>query len=313
MWKRRKVFPLGLVFAGFLGIACIVGLDTYPKMSQAVNYSPPKQQLCTVSNRDPSRGCVEVSLMYNPYGEACVFKGGDPTTKLEGIEMTKYLNKYDVGAQHTCYHPKDDVSRITFAHPPRPEGLLLSFTILLPFVLLVLLGTVMLGHKPRPKIETMVKRTEKLIARHDKKTKNLNEDNLKEIATLKGKIEREQEKRLQFVTELTQERAERLRQYDDLKDDLIRDFSRVEEKLGLEDGVIRKSSGLLPIPSQYKGKGSREERKGKGGKKTKSDFGGLLDTAKQSKRRQSTALDAERQRQDDIFKKKLAERRKNRL
>ena len=37
------------------------------------------------------------------------------------------------------------------------------------------------------------------------------EDNLKEIATLKGKIEREQEKRLQFVTELTQERAERLR------------------------------------------------------------------------------------------------------
>ena len=53
--RRRQVVPLALAFAGLLGISCIVGLDTYPKMSQAINFEPPKHQLCTVTNRDPSR------------------------------------------------------------------------------------------------------------------------------------------------------------------------------------------------------------------------------------------------------------------
>ena len=55
MMRRRQVVPLALAFAGLLGISCIVGLDTYPKMSQAINFEPPKHQLCTVTNRDPSR------------------------------------------------------------------------------------------------------------------------------------------------------------------------------------------------------------------------------------------------------------------
>ena len=138
-----------------------------------------------------------MTLMYAPYAEACVYKNGDNTVILQGQPMTEYLNKFDVGAQHTCYHPVGNVNKITFTAPPRSDGLLLSFTMLLPFVLLCLFAAVLHLHKPKPAIETMVKRTEKLIERHDRKTKKLNEDNLKEIATLKGKIEREQEKRLQ--------------------------------------------------------------------------------------------------------------------
>lgn len=116
----------------------------------------------------------------------------------------------------------------------------------------------------------------------------------------------------QFVTELTQERAERLRQYDDLKDDLIQDFARVEDKLGLQDGQIRRGAGVLPIPSQY-GYEDRSRPRASRGKSAKGEVGGLLDTANKSKRRQSTALDAERNRQEQLFKKKLAERRKNRV
>lgn len=116
----------------------------------------------------------------------------------------------------------------------------------------------------------------------------------------------------QIVTELTQERAERLRQYDDLKDDLIQDFARVEDKLGLQDGQIRRGAGVLPIPSQY-GYEDRSRPRASRGKSAKGEVGGLLDTANKSKRRQSTALDAERNRQEQLFKKKLAERRKNRV
>jgi len=211
-----------------------------------------------------------------------------------------------VGSQHPCYYPSEDVGKITFDSPARVDGLLFSFTILLPFVLMTMVSFVLLLRVPKPHFDTMVQRTEKLIATHDKKMKKQNEDNLKEIAVLRGKIEREQEKRLQFVTELTQERGERIRQYDDLKDDLIKDFSRVEDKLGLRKGEV---SGSSLIPGSYS---ERTERRKKTPleSKAKSQAGGLIDFANQTKRRQSTAIDAERQRQDDLFKKRLAERRK---
>ena len=234
--------------------------------------------------------------MYDPYGETCVYRNGDSSLvgAMQGTSLAQYLNSYDVGSQHTCYYPKaEGVAKMTFNSPARSEGLIFSFTILLPFVFVTLTSCFLLLNKPKPHLTTMVQRTEKLIEKHDRKVKKLKEDKLKEIATLKGKIEREQEKRLQFVTELTQERAERLRQYDDLKDDLIKDFSRVEEKLNLKKGDIS-GSGILPHTPTRPG-------------------AGLLDVAKKTKRRQSTAIDAERQRQDEIFKKKLAERRRNRV
>ena len=295
------MLPLSLLLFGLMGLGLIVGLHTYPKLNVASTYKSPSHQLCSVTNRDVSRGCVNVKLMYSPYSEVCVYKHGDPTTatSLGGVKISQYLSSYDVGSQHTCYHPSEDLSKLTFDSPPRSDGLFFSFTILLPFFLMTLTACALLLHTPKPKIDTMVQRTEKMIVNHDKKVKKQNEENLKEIATLKGKIEREQEKRLQFVTELTQERSERLRQYDDLKDDLIKDFSRIEDKLGLRKGDIS-GSGILPIPS------SVPERR----KPAKDDFEGLIDFAKQNKRRQSNAIDAERQRQDELFKKRLAERRK---
>ena len=77
-------------------------------------------------------------------------------------------------------------------------------------------------------------------------------------------------------------------------------------RLGMEEaGTIRKSGATQSLaPGSRQGARSRA---------APNDFGGLLDSAKKTKRRQSTALDAERQRQDEIFKKKLAERRKNRM
>ncbi len=125
----------------------------------------------------------------------------------------RYLTSYDVGSQHACFYPSGELEKITFDSPVRVDGLLFSFTLLLPFVLMAMIALVLLLHTPKPHFDTMVQRTEKMIATHDKKTKKQNEDNLKEIAVLRGKIEREQEKRLQFVTELTQERGERIRQY----------------------------------------------------------------------------------------------------
>ena len=302
--RRRNVIPLAVVFFGLLGLGLIAGLHTYPKLQQAMNYKTPAHQLCTVTKRDAAKGCVQVDLMYFPYSSACVYKNGKPSVLLGNVEQSKYLTSYEVGSQHACYHPAEDLAQITFDSPPRAEGLILSFTLLLPFGFLIAVGSVMLMYKPKPKIDTMVQRTEKMIRTHDMKVKKLNEDNLKEIATLKGKIEREQEKRLQFVTELTQERSERLRQYDDLKDDLIKDFGRIEDKLGLNTGGIT-GNGILPIPS------SVSERKKA---QNKNEYEGLIAFANQTKRRQSTAIDAERQRQDELFKKRLAERRKkNRL
>ena len=79
-----------------------------------------------------------------------------------------------------------DLERITFNSPPRVDGLILSFTILMPFVFITLSGCVLLLHKPKPKIDTMVQRTEKMIQNHDKKVKKQKEDHLKEIAMLKA-------------------------------------------------------------------------------------------------------------------------------
>ena len=103
--------------------------------------------------------------MYAPYGEACVYKNGDNTVILQGQPMTEYLNKFDVGAQHTCYHPVGNVNKITFTAPPRSDGLLLSFTMLLPFVLLCLFAAVLHLHKPKPAIETMVRNMRMYISR----------------------------------------------------------------------------------------------------------------------------------------------------
>ncbi len=93
--------------------------------------------------------------------------------------------------------------------------------------------------------------------------------------------------------------------YDDLKDDLIKDFSRVEDKLGLRKGEV---SGSSLVPGSYSERAERR-KKAPSGAQAKS-AGGLIDLANQTKRRQSTAIDAERQRQDDLFQKRLAERRK---
>ena len=110
---------------------------------------------------------------------------------------------------------------------------------------------------------------------------------------------------------MTQERSERLRQYDDLKDDLIKDFGRLEEKVGLGKGDIT-GSGIHPIPSSAQLQaGRRRQTALNSGKNNELD--GLVNFANQTKRRQSTAMDAERQRQDELFKKRLAERRKNRV
>ena len=138
--------------------------------------------------------------MYDPYGETCVYRNGDSSLvgTTQGTTLAQYLNSYDVGSQHMCYYPKaEGVAKMTFNSPARSEGLIFSFTILLPFVFVTLTSCFLLLNKPKPHLTTMVQRTEKLIEKHDRKVKKLNEDNLKEIATLKGKIEREQEKRLQ--------------------------------------------------------------------------------------------------------------------
>lgn len=133
-----------------------------------------------------SSECVQVDLLYQPYSSVCVHKNGDPNLVLGNQERSKYLAAYEVGSQHACFHPVGDLERITFNSPPRVDGLILSFTILMPFVFITLSGCVLLLHKPKPKIDTMVQRTEKMIQNHDKKVKKQKEDHLKEIAMLKA-------------------------------------------------------------------------------------------------------------------------------
>ena len=200
--RRKTILPLALLFAGLLGMGLILGLDTVPKLNVAINYKVPTHQMCSVFNRDVQRGCVEVQLLYSPYGNACVYPQGSAAvaTALGGVKLNEYLRAYDVGSQHPCYYPSEDVGKITFDSPARVDGLLFSFTILLPFVLMTMVSFVLLLRVPKPHFDTMVQRTEKLIATHDKKMKKQNEDNLKEIAVLRGKIEREQEKRLQVIS-----------------------------------------------------------------------------------------------------------------
>jgi hypothetical protein len=96
-----------------------------------------------------------------------------------------------------------------------------------------------------------------------------------------------------------------------LKDDLIKDFGRLEEKVGLGQGDITRS-GILPIPSSAQLQQQSGRRRQQAQQKN-NELDGLVDFANQTKRRQSTAMDAERQRQDEIFKQRLAERRKNRV
>ena len=129
---------------------------------------------------------MQVDLLYHPYSSACVHKNGDPNLVLGNQARSDYLASYEVGSQHACFYPKDDLAKITFNAPPRVEGLILSFTILMPFAFITLSGCVLLLRKPKPKIDTMVQRTEKMIQNHDKKVKKQNEDHLKEIAMLKA-------------------------------------------------------------------------------------------------------------------------------
>ena len=99
------------------------------------------------------------------------------------------------------------------------------------------------------------------------------------------------------MSELGQERSERLRQYDDLRDDLTRDFERMEILLNQNRGDAKP-----PIKSSISNRKSSDKK----------DLPTILQQAKQVKIKQNSAIEAERQRQDEIFQKKLAEKRKNR-
>ena len=117
-----------------------------------------------------------------------------------------------------------------------------------------------------------------------------------------GKIEREQEKRLQFVTELSQERNERLRQYDDLRDDLERDFQRIEDHLSIKDGAQKRSaSRKKAAASEATGLGSPQ--------RALSSVTDLLKGAQDARKKQSSAVEAERKRQEAQLRKKLADRK----
>ncbi len=89
--RRRNILPLGLLFAGLLGMSLILGLDTVPKLGVAINYKPPMHQMCSVFNRDVKRGCVEVTLLYAPYSNACVYPSGSPAkaTALGGVKLNE--------------------------------------------------------------------------------------------------------------------------------------------------------------------------------------------------------------------------------
>ncbi len=186
---KRKVRALAALVLGVLSLFVLFGLVTFPNLQSAMSYTAPVRQFCTVTFRNADDGCVEVTLLYSPYTSHCVYKNGDPQSSalLSAQEITDYLASYDINSEHPCYYPKSQEEFITFDSPKRPGHVVLSIVALFPFVFIVTAAGAIYLQKPKPVdyTEKMIQKAERMIVQHDKKMKRQNEENIKEMGSLR--------------------------------------------------------------------------------------------------------------------------------
>ena len=167
-----------------------------------------------------------------------------------------------MGREYPCYYSADE-SRATFDAPPTDDLAIVSVVTLVPllFVFFYISWFLLLEVRKFKNPEKYLEVAEREMAKHEKRMEAFDIESQRKLVTVQGKIEREQEKRLEMTAWFAKERAERLRGAENFRDETTAKFSKIQENLSAISKELREG-GVAVTPSRARKK-PHKDHKGK--------------------------------------------------
>lgn len=259
--RRRRIALATALFFVSLAITLVTVYFTYPQVSLAWARPIPTQNICEIVEQDRTKMCVGVRFLHHPFGDHCIFRDWSILTPPEE-DVIVFFKQKKMGREYPCYYSADE-SRATFDAPPTDDLAIVSVVTLVPllFVFFYISWFLLLEVRKFKNPEKYLEVAEREMAKHEKRMEAFDIESQRKLATMQGKIEREQEKRLEMTAWFAKERAERLRGAENFRDETTAKFSKIQENLSAISKELREG-GVAVTPSRARKK-PHKDHKGK--------------------------------------------------
>ena len=260
--RRRRILLATALFFISLALILVSVYFTYPQVKIAWARPIPTQNICEVVEHDRRKMCVGVRFLHHPFGDHCIFKDFAVQNPPEE-DVIVFFKQKKMGREYPCYYFTDD-SRATFDSPPTDDLAVVSVATLVPilFVFFYVSWLLLLEVRKFKNPEKYLEVAEREMAKHEKRMEQFDIESQRKIAAVQGKIEREQEKRLEMTAWFAKERAERLRGAENFRDETSAKFNKIQESLSAISKEL-KEGGVAVTPSRARKK-THKDHKGQG-------------------------------------------------
>ena len=260
--RRRRIFLATALFFISLALILVSVYFTYPQVKIAWARPIPTQNICEVVEQDRKKMCVGVRFLHHPFGDHCIFKDFAVQNPPEE-DVIVFFKQKKMGREYPCYYFSDD-TRATFDAPPTDDLAVVSVATLVPilFVFFYVSWLLLLEVRKFKNPEKYLEVAEREMAKHEKRMEQFDIESQRKLAAVQGKIEREQEKRLEMTAWFAKERAERLRGAENFRDETSAKFNKIQESLSAISKEL-KEGGVAVTPSRARKK-AHKDHKGQG-------------------------------------------------
>ena len=257
--RRRRVALATALFFDSLAIILVTVYFTVPQVSLAWARPIPTQNICQVVEHDRTKMCVGVRFLHHPFGDHCIFKDWNILNPPEE-DVIVFFKQKKMEREYPCYYFADK-SRATFEPPPTDDLAIISVVTLVPllFMFFYICWLLLLEVRKFKNPEKYLEVAEREMAKHEKRMEGFDVESQRKLATVQGKIKREQEKRLEMTAWFAKERAERLRCAENFRDETDAKFNKIQANLSAISKELR-DGGVAVTPSRARKKPPKDHK-----------------------------------------------------
>ena len=257
--RRRRVALATALFFVSLAIILVTVYFTVPQVSLAWARPIPTQNICQVVEHDRTKMCVGVRFLHHPFGDHCIFKDWNILNPPEE-DVIVFFKQKKMEREYPCYYFADN-SRATFEPPPTDDLAIISVVTLVPllFMFFYICWLLLLEVRKFKNPEKYLEVAEREMAKHEKRMEEFDVESQRKLATVQGKIKREQEKRLEMTAWFAKERAERLRGAENFRDETDAKFNKIQANLSAISKELR-DGGVAVTPSRARKKPPKDHK-----------------------------------------------------